>query len=82
MDDETFPGVKALLTKTLDLIADEIKRPELQVILKHKIITPLINLLYSELYPYIMILSVTISIIFLISILTFVCFVIYYFKKL
>lgn len=71
-----------ITSKALDVIANELNKPELQSVLKHRIITPLVNLLYSELYPYIMVAGISVFLILLITILSFVCIIFYYLKKL
>ena len=73
--------VKQITNKVLTLIADEINKSETQLLVKNKIIHPVINLIYAELYPYIIALIITILVILVLSILTFMCFVIFYLRK-
>ena len=73
--------VKQITNKVLTLIADEINKSETQLLVKNKIIHPVINLIYAELYPYIIALIITILVILVLSILTFLCFVIFYLRK-
>ena len=73
--------VKQITNKVLTLIADEINKSETPLLVKNKIIHPVINLIYAELYPYIIALIITILVILVLSILTFMCFVIFYLRK-
>jgi len=73
--------IKQITNKVLTLIADEINKSETQLLVKNKIIHPVINLIYAELYPYIIALIITILVILVLSILTFMCFVIFYLRK-
>lgn len=74
--------VSVLTSRILDLVATELDKPELQGVIKNRVITPVINLLFVELYPYIMTISIVICFILFLSIMTFVAFVMTYFKKL
>lgn len=74
--------IKLITNRVLNLISEEITSVEVQNVIKQKIIHPLITMIYSELHPYIITLMVTIVIILLLSLMTFLCFVLYYFKKL
>jgi len=73
--------VKLLTSRLIGMIASEVNKPETQVLVREKIVIPVINLLYSELYPYIIALVMTISLILILSFLTFLFFVVFYFKK-
>ncbi len=73
--------VKLVTSKLVALIAIEIDKPETQTLVREKIIVPVINLIYSQLYPYIIALVTTISLIFILSFLTFLLFIFFYFKK-
>lgn len=64
------------------MVSDEVNKTETQVLIKQKVITPVINMIYAELYPYIIALIVTIITIFVLSLLTFISFVVYYLKNL
>lgn len=70
-----------LSIKVIERFAEEMNKPEMQQVLKYKLITPLTSLIYREIYPYIMVASITIFTIFLITLLTFICFVLYYLKR-
>lgn len=72
----------SLLNKIVSIIAVEINKKESQILIRERIVTPIINMIYKELYPYIIGLSITIIIILIITILTFVCFVLAYLNKL
>ena len=73
--------VNLITGKIVSMIADEINKTDTQVMIKRKIIIPVINMIYGELYPYIIVLLITILIILLLSILTFICFILYYVRK-
>lgn len=74
--------IKMVATKLLALISDEVNKKETQILIKEKVITPVINMIYAELYPYIIALIVTIITILVLSLLTFISFVLYYLKNL
>ena len=73
--------IDQLTTRVIEMLAQEFEKPEIKALLKQRLITPLIGLIYRELYPYIMAASITIFTIFLLTLLTFICFVLYYLKK-
>lgn len=74
--------VKTIASKFMSLLSDEINKQETQVLIKQKVITPVINMIYAELYPYIIALIVTIIVILVLSLLTFISFILYYLKNL
>ncbi len=74
--------IKLMTEKVMVLLTEEIEKPETQQMIKHKLISPLINLIYNELYPYLVTLSCVILVILVLSILTFVGFIVYYLKTL
>jgi hypothetical protein len=80
--DESNSIVNSLTSKVFGMIASEINKDEMQLIIKQKIITPVINMIYLELHPYIICLVATVSVILILSLLTFLFFIIYYFRKL
>ena len=73
--------MKLLTNKLIQLVTSEINKPDTQVLVREKIILPIITLIYSELYPYIIALVTTVSIILVLSILTFIFFIFTYLKK-
>jgi len=73
--------MKLITSKLISLITSEINKPDTQVLVREKIILPIITLIYSELYPYIIALVTTVSIILVLSILTFIFFIFTYLKK-
>ena len=77
----SYKFMKLLTGKLISLVTSEIKKPDTQVLVREKIILPIITLIYSELYPYIIALVTTISIILILSILTFIFFIFTYLKK-
>lgn len=74
--------INTIKSKIFAAISNEIENEETQILIKNKIINPIIGLIYKELYPYIIALIVTILFILLITLLTFIGFVISYVKKL
>ena len=73
--------VKVIASKFLTMISDEINKNDTQVLIKQKVITPVINMIYAELYPYIIALIVTIITILVLSLLTFISFIVYYLRS-
>ncbi len=65
----------------LNLLVEEMARPEIQTVIRRHVIIPVINLIYSELYPYIVGLIATIGLILVLSIFTCMGFLMYYLKK-
>lgn len=74
--------VKLLAAKILALVTDEVNKADTQIMIKQRVITPVINMIYAELYPYIIALIATIITILILSLLTFVSFILYYLKNL
>ena len=72
--------IKMITARLVSLIAIEIDKPETQTLVRKKIIIPVINLIYSQLYPYIIILVAIITLILILSFLTFMFFLVFYFK--
>lgn len=75
------PIIKQLTSKIVTLISGEINKKETQVLVREKIIIPVINLIYTELYPYILGLITIISIILFVSVSTLVCFIMFYVRS-
>lgn len=73
--------VKVLTKRVFEMIFEEVNTPESQMLIKRKIITPVINMIYIELYPYIIAMIVSILTILILSSLTFVGFIFYFIKK-
>lgn len=74
--------VKMIVSKVLAMLSEEINKQDTQSLIKQKIIVPVINMIYTELYPYIIALIVTIIIILVLSLLTFIAFILYYLRNL
>jgi len=74
-------AIKLITTKVVNMVVSEMNKADMQAVIRRKIINPVINMIYRELYPYIIALIITISVILLLSFLTFLLFVMYYFKK-
>lgn len=74
--------IKLMSTKVIELFIEEVNKTDTQSLIKRKVITPVINMIYAELYPYIIALIATIVIILVLSLLTFSCFIMYYLKNI
>lgn len=74
--------INTTLKKFVQLISEEVEKKETQLIIKQKIIFPIITMIYKELYPYIIALVITILFILLITLLTFIGFVFAYLKRM
>jgi len=59
----------------IDIMADEMNKEEMKMIIHKKLLSPLLNMIYTEVYPYIYGLFITIFLIFILSLLTFILFV-------
>lgn len=82
MDDSNTPAlVKVLTRRVFEMIFEEVNTTESQMLIKRKIITPVINMIYVELYPYIIAMIVSILTILILSSLTFIGFIVYFIKK-
>jgi hypothetical protein len=73
--------VSNITQKLITIIVEEINKDEMQKIIKTKVISPVVQLIYRDLYPYIIMLSITIIMILLFTVLTFMFFVAYYLRK-
>lgn len=74
-------AIKLMTSKVVNMIVNEMNKSDMQDIIRQKIINPVINMMYTQLYPYIIALIATICIILLMSVMTFVFFLLFYFKK-
>ncbi len=77
----TNPIIQQLTTKVLNVINSEINKKETQVLVREKLVIPVINLVYSQLYPYIFVFITLFSIISFASISTLVCFILFYVRS-
>lgn len=75
------PISKILASKVLNILLEEIYKNDIQLLIKQKIITPVIQMIYNDLYPYIIALTITMVMILLFTLMTFVLFILYYFRK-
>jgi hypothetical protein len=71
-----------LVEKLLQFAAAEFDKPETKTHIRQRIMLPLTKMIYDDLYPYIMLIAFIILVMFVLSILTFVGFVVYYLKTL
>lgn len=83
MDDKQTnnTAIKLIASKVINMVVSEMNKSDIQEVIRRKIITPVINMIYAELYPYIIALIISICVILLLSFMTFIFFVLYYFKK-
>lgn len=72
---------KGLTSRIISMLIDEVNKHETQTLIRSRVIIPVINMIYAELYPYIIALIATIVVILVISLLTFACFILYYLKN-
>lgn len=68
--------LRTLTNRLLDTFISEMDKDELRDTIRTKLINPILRLLYTEMYPYIFALILTIFLILMFSLLTFVLFVI------
>ena len=61
----------------IDMIVEEMNKEEMKLTIRKKLINPLMNMIYTEVYPYIYGLVITIFLIFVFSLLTLILFFIY-----
>lgn len=73
--------VKLFANKVISLVSDELRKTEMQQAIKDSIINPITQMIYKDLYPYIIALSITIMMILMLSLLTFTLFLFYYIKR-
>jgi hypothetical protein len=73
--------IKLITNKLVALVASEVEKAETQALVREKIIVPVINLIYSQLYPYIIALVATITLMFILTFLTFFFLLLFYFKR-
>ncbi len=73
--------IKMLAKKVIHIVSEEITTSETQLLIKKKIITPVINMIYAELYPYIIAMIVSIVTILVLSLLTFIGFIFYFIRR-
>lgn len=72
------PLIVALTGKIFTLITSEINKKETQILVREKIIIPLISLIYHEIYPYIIIIGSIIAMILLLTLATFIFFIYFF----
>ena len=72
---------KVITSKILELISLEIQKTESQVLVREKVILPMINLIYHEIYPYLYALITAIIVILFVTLSTLIVFVAFYLKK-
>lgn len=76
----TSPFVSELTKHVINVISEEIMSNDHQLKIKRNIIIPVINMMYSQLYPYILAMIIAILFIVILSFLTFLMFIFYLFS--
>ncbi len=73
--------VKVIANKVLDLVILEINKEEMKDVIKNKVIHPLLNMVYLQLFPYLVAFGISFILILFILILVLVICLILYLKK-
>ena len=73
--------VRHFTQRCIYMVSDELSKQETHELLRTKVISPIINMLYVALYPYIVCCVVIVSLILVASILTLAFFLLDHFKK-
>ena len=73
--------VRIVTNKVLDLVILEINKNEMKELITTKIIHPLLNIIFSQLYPYIIVFIVSFVLILLMLIFVLILCLILYLKK-
>ena len=82
LNDSKKPSmVRALTGRVLDLIITELHSVENQKRLKEHIIHPLIKMLYTQMFPYVLVMCSVILIILLTSLCTCTMFALFFFRS-
>lgn len=68
--------VQKLTNKLIDMVINEINKDDMRIVIRKKILNPLLQLIYIELSPYIYGFLVIMMAILILSIMTFVLFLI------
>jgi len=71
------PIISELTKHLIDIISDEVMSEEHQKKIKRNIVIPVINMIYYQLYPYIIAIVFCILFIVILSLLTFCMFIFY-----
>jgi hypothetical protein len=69
--------IKTLTNKVLELVMIELNKHDMRILIKDKIVHPLLYLIYCQLYPYIYTIVIIILLMFVILIVLLVFFIIY-----
>ena len=81
-DKNKFMFISNLTTELIQLISKELEKPDNQQQIRKKIIQPLINIIYHEIYPFIYVLVIIIVIIMIFTFLILLGMLYVYFKEL
>lgn len=73
--------LRKLTNRFLDMIVLEMNNEEMKDTIRSKLITPLLHMIFTEIYPYIYGLFITVFLILLFSLLTFIFFLLTLFPK-
>lgn len=70
-----------ITNRVLHMLGEELNNAETQQFVRSKLIHPLIHIIYAELFPYLIVFSATIMVMFLLSLLTFMLFLLFYLRR-
>ena len=73
--------LRKITNRFLDMIVSEMNNEEMKDTIRKKLINPLLHMIFTEVYPYIYGLFITMFLILLFSLLTFIFFLITLFPK-
>lgn len=73
--------VKKITNRFIDMIVEEMNNDDMRNTIRRKLINPLLSLIYVEVYPYVYGLCITMFLILLFTLLTFILFLLSFFPK-
>jgi hypothetical protein len=73
--------LRKITNRFLDMIVNEMDNEEMKNTIRGKLINPLLHMIFTEVYPYIYGLFITMFLILLFSLLTFIFFLVTLFPK-
>jgi uncharacterized membrane protein len=74
--------IKAITSKLMTMLVDELNHKDTKHYLRKQVVHPIISLLYSELFPYILGIVVLLLIVLLCSSLSLMFFILLYYRRL
>ena len=69
--------IQQLLNKIIDLVTVEINKDDMKEIIRTKVVHPLLELIFKQLYPYILTLVLVVSLMFVMLIVMLVTLLMY-----